>query len=64
MKDVSSSTTGVVVVVLKDRRVSVIGRIRTRIRIGYLILGIEFAGLDNDETNLLGRDREGLRVLG
>jgi hypothetical protein len=50
-------------VVFKDRRVSVIGRIGARIRLGDLILGIEFACLDYDETNLLGRDRERLCIF-
>jgi len=42
-----------VALLLEHRSTLVVRRIRSRIRLGYLVLGIEFSGFHDDETDFL-----------
>jgi hypothetical protein len=49
---------GIVFVVFENCDVLIVRRIRARIRLGQFIFGIELARLHDDESDLLGRNRE------
>jgi hypothetical protein len=50
--------------VLEHRSFAVIGRVRCGIRLGQLVLDVEFPRLDDDETDRLGRNRQSDLLLG